>query len=293
VDYPLLNLILLNCLLALSQFIVLRAGVFSVATAGLTACGAYTAALLVVKLSVPAPVAIICGVLAGAGFGLLLAIPLARVRGVVTAIATLAFVVIVQAACLNATPITGGAAGLNGIPKLLNTPTLVILVGLVVYLIFNLNRSGLGRAFETIRQDETVAVSFGIPVARLHALAFGLSGAVAGLGGGLMAFHNYSLVPEEFGFGMLVNLLAAVVIGGGSSVWGPLVGATFLTALPEVARPLAENRAIITGVLLMASIVYLPLGLVDTIFLAMRRGRAAKLNQSEAAKRRLPAKEQA
>jgi hypothetical protein len=56
---------------------------------------------------------------------------------------------------------------------------------------------------------------------------------------------------------------------------------------------LAENRAIITGVLLMASIVYLPLGLVDTIFLAMRRGRAAKLNQSEAVKHRLPAKEQA
>jgi len=276
VDFPLLNAVLINCLLALSQYVVLRAGVFSLATAGLAAFGAYTAGLLLAKVGTNAVLAAAAGAVMGGTIGLVLAIPLARLRGVFQAIATLAFVMIVYSLCLNATPITGGANGLNGIAKVVNTAILVAVVVAVVYVVFRLNRSALGRAFETIRQDETVAASFGIPVARVHSFAFALSGLVAGLAGSMMALHNYSVVPEEFAFGMMVSTLAAVVVGGRSSVFGPLVGAAFLTLLPEIARPLAANRMIITGALLMVSIIYLPLGLADTVVLRARRGLTAR-----------------
>jgi branched-chain amino acid transport system permease protein len=267
----LFNAILLNCGLALSQYLVLRAGVFSVATAGLAAIGAYTAGLSALRLGLPSVVGLLAALLAGAVASAILSIPLARLRGVFQAIATLAFVQIVLSIALWATPLTGGATGLNGIPKTVGTGHLVVLLAVVLYVLASLGRSGLGRAFDAIRQDETVAVSLGVSVVRHHALAFALSGGIAGLTGGLMAYHNYSVVPEDFGFAMLVAVLAYVVLGGRQAVAGPVVGAVILTALPEIARPLADNRLIVHGALLMLAITYLPQGIVDSLRATWRR----------------------
>lgn len=273
---PLLDLVILSSGLAISQYIALRAGAFSVATAGLAAIGAYAAAILATRAGWhPAP-ALLAGTACGAAAALVLSLPLARLRGVFQAIATVAFVQIVLSLLLYAEPLTGGAMGLNGIPKAAGTGVLLVfLVGLMA-LLRAIDRYGIGRAFDTIRQDETVAVSFGISVAHYHRLAFALSGAVAGLTGGLMAFHNYSLVPEEFGFSMLVAALAFVVLGGTRAIWGPLVGATILSLLPEVSRSFAEYRLLIHGALLMIVIAWLQHGVADT-FIARhaRRRRAA------------------
>lgn len=269
----LLDLVLINAMLALSQYAVLRAGVFSLATAGLAAIGAYTAGALTVSLGVPALLGGLAAAGAGCAMALILSIPLARLRGVFQAIATLAFGQIVLSLALFATPVTGGGTGLNGIPKAATTTVLAIALAVVVYLLHSLYASGTGRAFDTIRQDETAAVSLGIAVSRHHTLAFALSGAIAGIAGALLAYHNYSLVPEEFGFGLLTATLAAVVLGGRRSIAGPVVGAAILTCLPELARPLAENRMIITGALLTAVIVYLPHGVVDTLEIRIRARR--------------------
>jgi branched-chain amino acid transport system permease protein len=86
-----------------------------------------------------------------------------------------------------------------------------------------------------------------------------------------MACHNHSIVPEEFGFDMLTAVLAYVVLGGRRSVAGPIVGAVLLSLLPEIARPLADNRMIVAGGLMMLAIIYLPHGIVDTIVIARRR----------------------
>lgn len=271
---PLAELMLLNCLLGLSQYIVLRAGVFSVATAGIAAIGAYTAALLHTRAGVPALVALAAAVVLGIAVSLVLSLPLARLRGVYQAIATLAFVQIVLSLNLAATDFTGGAVGLNGIPKSVGFWTLLVCTGLVLVLLDAAGRTSLGRAFDAVRQDETVAVALGIHVARTHAIAFGLSGAIAGLAGGLLAFHSYSLTPEEFGFGMLVAALAFVVLGGHLTPWGAVAGAVVLTALPEVARPLAEQRMLLHGGLLIVVITFMQHGMVDSLRLAwhdMRR----------------------
>jgi branched-chain amino acid transport system permease protein len=267
----LVDLILLDCGLALSQFVVLRAGVFSVATPGLASIGAYTAAILTLRMGAPASVGVLAATCAGTAAALLLSIPLSRLRGVFQAIATVAMVQIVLSLALYATDITGGANGLNGIPKQVGTVHLLVAIGVVVYVLVSLGRSRVGYAFDAMRQDETVATSLGISVARYQALAFALSGAIAGLTGALMAYHNYSVVPEEFGFGMLITVLAYVVLGGRRSVLGPLVGAVTLSLLPELARPLADNRMIVYGALLMLVIIYLPHGIVDSLWIAYRR----------------------
>ena len=262
---PLVSQSILACGFAFSQYIVLRAGVFSVATAGLASIGAYTAALATMRLGAPPAIALLASLVVGALAGAILSIPLARLRGVFQAIATLAFVQIVLSVALYIEPVTGGALGLNGIPHVIDTWHLVAFLVIVVYLMLTLGASSIGRAFDAARQDETVAVALGISVVRHHALAFMLSGAIAGLTGGLYAFHRYSIVPEQFGFSLLVESLAAVVLGGRISVAGPIVGAITLTVLPELARGLAEQRYLLHGALLMLVIIYLPGGIVDTV----------------------------
>ncbi|HSD39678.1 MAG TPA: branched-chain amino acid ABC transporter permease [Rhodocyclaceae bacterium] len=270
----LFELVLVSGVLAYSQYIVLRAGVFSMATAGFAALGAYTAALLAVRLGFPVWAGLFAAALIGAAAGLVLAWPLARLRGVFQAIATLAFVQIVMSFGLYWESLTGGALGLNGIPKLVHLGHLLVVLPIVLYVLRAVSRTGIGRAFDTIRQDETVAVSLGISVVRYQRLAFVLSGALGGLGGGLIAYRNYSLVPEDFGFPMLIAALSFVVLGGRNAVFGPLVGALILTLLPEVARPLADYRLAVNGVLMVLAIIYWPYGVVDTVILHWRQRKA-------------------
>ena len=261
---PLFDLFLLHTGYALGQYVVLRSGTFSIANAGLTAIGAYLAASLTVKLGLPVPVSILLGTLVSVLVSMLLAWPLARLRGVYQAIATLAFVQVVLSLNIYAERLTGGAMGLSGIPKAVGTWTLLVAAAVAIYLVACLNRSRIGRAFDAIRQDEAVAVSLGVAISRYQLLAFALSGALAGFFGSLEAFHVYSIEPNQFGFPFLVAALSYVVLGGRQSVWGPVVGTAVLVALPEVARPLAEYRMLVYGLLLIVVINYMPRGIVDT-----------------------------
>ena len=274
----LFDLTLLNILLALSQYVVMRAGVFSVAAAGLAATGAYTSGNLILKAEWHPAFAIAAGAAAGMLLGALLSIPLGRLRGVFQAIATLAFVQIGISLALYAEGLTGGATGLNGIPSLVRTPHLVVVVSVVLFLLYNLGRSTTGQAFDMIAQNEHVAVAYGVDVVRSHALAFTIAGCIAGLAGGLTAARNHSVVPEEFGFNLVVLVLSFIVFGGRRTLWGPIVGAIVLTWLPEIARPLADNRTVVYGAMLILVMIYLPRGVADTIMLQLRlrRGVAAR-----------------
>ena len=266
----LLDLILVNALLAMSQYVVLRAGVFSLGTAGFAALGAYATAILITKTGWPPAAAIGVGMVFGTLASALLAMPLARLRGVFQAVATLAFVQIVLSATQNWVDLTNGALGINGIPKVVGTGTLLAVVVAVVAFLVAMGRYSIARALDVIREDETVAVSLGISVPRYHRLAFILSGALAGLAGGLHACNSYTITPGEYGFQMLVNVLAMVVLGGRTSVWGAIVGAAILSTLPELFRVFADYRNVVQGVLLMLVIVYLPRGVADTAIAAWR-----------------------
>ncbi|RJL20259.1 branched-chain amino acid ABC transporter permease [Paracoccus siganidrum] len=274
---PLFDLFLIHLGFAYSQYIVLRAGAFSIGNVGLSAIGAYTAAILTVNYGLPLPVTLLAGALAGLAFGTLLAIPLARLRGVYQAIASLAFVQIVLSANLYAENVTGGAMGFSGIPKLVGTGTLLVFALGTIYVMLAISRSRLGRAFDAVREDEGMAVSLGINAARTQAIAYMISGLLAGLFGSLEALHSYAVEPNQFGFHLIIVILSYVVLGGRRSVWGPLVGVALLIALPEISRPLADARIMIYGLILMVVMNFMPRGIVDTLVArrARRRSRAA------------------
>jgi branched-chain amino acid transport system permease protein len=273
---PQFDLFLLGVGFAFSQQIVLRAGVFSIATAGLASIGAYCVAILVQRHGMHPLPAVVLGTVLGALAAALLAVPLARLRGVYQAIATLAFVQIVLTLTLYAEPLTGGAMGINNIPKSVGTWHLLVAVGLVMYVMYAIDRSGIGRVFDAIRQDETVGATLGVSVSYYHMLAFIISGALGGLFGGLQSLYVYSIEPEMFGFSMLTAVLAYIILGGRGTVLGPIVGTAILTALPELARPLADYRPLFHGLLIMLMIAFLPHGVVDGAVLALRQRRAVK-----------------
>jgi branched-chain amino acid transport system permease protein len=270
---PLIDLILIGSGYAFSQYIVLRSGTFSVATPAFAAIGAYFSAIMVVKAGWHPMATIFAAAFVGLAVGLLLSIPLARLRGVYQAIASMAFVEIVLSLNLFAEPLTGGPLGFNGIPRVVTTWGLLLAVVVTAAILIRISYSGIGRAFDAMRQDVAVAASLGVNPSRYHALAFALSGLIAGLFGSLDALRNYSLSPEQFGFNALVAALSYVILGGRRSIWGPMVGAVILVTLPEIARPLAENRMAVYGLLLAAAIVYMPYGVVDTTVAYWRRRR--------------------
>ena len=277
---PLIDLFLLHSGLALGQYIVLRAGVFSIANAGLTAIGAYLAAWMTVKAGVHPALSVVAGTLAGTLMAMLLSWPLARLRGVYQAIATLAFVQVVLSLNVFAEGVTGGAMGMNGIPKVVSTGTLLVALLGTIYIMWSISRTRLGRAFDAIRQDETVAASLGTSVRYYQTIAFALSGAVAGFFGALEAFNSHSMEPNRFGFDFVVAILSYVVLGGRRSIWGPIVGTAVLLALPELARPLADYRTLVYGLIMVAVMGYLPRGVYDTFVEYLHRRRIARADRT-------------
>jgi branched-chain amino acid transport system permease protein len=273
---PLLDLIFIGTGYALSQAIVFRAGTFSVATSGFAALGAYAAAILTVKHGVHPAAAVALGTLLGLLCGLLLSIPLARLRGVYQAIASLAFVEILVALILYFDELTGGPLGFNNIPRVVTHWMLFFAVLATMALLIVLGQGAIGRAFDAMRQDTPVAASLGVNPTKYHVLSFALSGAIAGLFGGLDALRNFSLTAEQFGFSILIGTLSAVVLGGRRSVLGPLIGTTILVLLPEIFRPLAQYRQAIYGLLLVVVMAFLPFGVYDSIVMKLHNRRLAR-----------------
>jgi branched-chain amino acid transport system permease protein len=261
---------LIYALLAMSQYIVMRAGTFSLGTAAFAAIGGYATAILTTRAGWPPPLAIVSGTVLATMASAVMALPLSRLRGVFQAVATMAFVQVVVTVNLNWNSLTRGALGINGIPKAATTGWLLLLVTIIVAMLHVLGHFSIGRAMDVIREDEILAVSLGVRVAQHQRIAMITSGALAGLGGGLFACNSYAITAEDFGFGMLNSVLAMTVLGGRKSVWGPLVGAVVLVTLPELFRPFAEYRYVFQGALLMLAIIYLPDGIADTVRAVVR-----------------------
>ena len=251
----------INALLALSVWITLYAGQLTLGNAAFMAIGAYGAALLGMRVGVPFPL----GLVLGAGFSAALALPLGlavfRLRGVYLAIATIGFGEVVRVILLTL-PFTGKALGLNGIPPVTELWHIYLSLAVVAYVLWRAQGSTAGRAWAAIREDEVAAASQGIAIRRYKLAAFVAGAAIAAWAGGLSAHLNFSIEPGDFGFTRAVQILVYAVVGGTPSVAGPILGATLLTALPEILRPLREYRDIFAGLILMGVIIYLPRGLV-------------------------------
>jgi len=251
----------INALLALSVWVTLYAGQLTLGNAAFMAVGAYGAALLGMRFGVPFPVGLALGALLSAALALPLGLAVFRLRGVYLAIATIGFGEVVRVVILTL-PFTGKALGLNGIPPVTELWHIYLSLAIVAYVLWRVQGSTAGRAWAAIREDEIAAASQGIAVRRYKLAAFVAGAALAAWAGGLSAHLNFSIEPGDFGFTRAVQILVFAVVGGTPSVAGPIFGATLLTALPEVLRPLKEYRDIFAGLILMGVIIYLPRGLV-------------------------------
>lgn len=230
----------INVIAAYSFFAPFKTGQVSLGQAGFMAVGAYASAILTQKFGIPFAVALVFGGLVAGIIGFLVGFPALRIRGIYLLLLTLGFGEIIQVIALS-WEYVGGASGFRNIS--FNTHTLDYVVVLIVVLIAffaRLERSSLGRAMDSIHQDETAAEVTGIDVVRTKLFAFGLGAMIAGLAGGLYAHHATFIDSSTFNIMVAVEILIFVVVGGGSTYWGPLLGAGFLTLLPEFLRTLRE-----------------------------------------------------
>lgn len=254
-----------NALLALSIYLTLSCGMLAMANAAFMGIGAYAAALLTMNYEAPFALALAGGMAAPALAAFAIGKPTLRLSGVYLAMATLAFGEVVRIAILNTESITGGALGLNGIPPSTQWWHVALVLVLVLFGLWRLNRSRIGRAFEAIKEDDTAAGLMGIDVAGHKLLAFVLGAMIAGLAGALNAHLTFFIGPNEYGFDRGVEILTMAILGGINGLLGPVLGAVTLTLLPELLRSLNDFRLVFNGLILVLIVLFLPQGVWDPV----------------------------
>jgi branched-chain amino acid transport system permease protein len=266
-----IDLCLLNSLLAFGCFLLLGVNLFSLATGGLMAIGAYLSVWLTMQNGWSFAPALAAAVSASALAALGLGALVLRLRGDYFTMATLAFTEVVRIVALNWDSVTGGALGIFGIPQYTETWQLALLLAVVIYLAWAIRKSSLGERMRAVAADELAVTAAGHDVARFKLSIFTLSGGIAGLGGALAAHLNMFVSPGDFGFMRSVDAVVAPVLGGAWNIVGPVLGATVLTVLPEAFRFSAQMREILIGAAMLIVVLFLPTGVASLSKFLLRR----------------------
>ena len=229
--------------------------------------GAFTAAIITIRLNLPFSVNLfIAGTLA-ALVGLAIGFPILRLTGDYFAIATLGFAEILKVIFLNLN-ITNKALGLSVPPPNTSIPmpfyvwmvTILVIVGVTF-----IQNSRFGRALKAIREDEIAAETMGINSTRYKNQAFAIGCFLAGIGGGLYAHFIAYINPSDFAFMKSIDILNMIVLGGLGSIPGAIIGAGVLTVAPEFLRFMSEYRMLVYGALLVFLMVFRPNGLLGGV----------------------------
>jgi ABC-type branched-subunit amino acid transport system ATPase component/ABC-type branched-subunit amino acid transport system permease subunit len=256
-------------------------GQVSLGQAGFYALGAYTGAIVATRLGLGLWTALPIAAALGAAVGVVLALASLRVSGPYLAMVTIAFGIIVEHGLIEWDALTQGFGGIANIPRprlgtlALTLPRYYYVVLLAVLaslaLARNLQRSAWGRALVAVRESEIAAESLGLNPYFLRTAAFTLGAAFAGAGGCLYAFLSGFVSPDSFTMQASILFLLVILFGGLGRVMGPVVGALVLIVLPELLHQFSDYRLILYGGLLLASIYFLPGGVVGAL-----AGRAAR-----------------
>lgn len=212
-------------------------------------------------------------------FGILLSLPVLRLRGDYLAIITLAFGEILRMFLQNSGDLTGGASGISLIPRpwffgIKLRPAdaaiyiyyiVLVLVILTIFVVRRIEDSRVGRALEAMREDEIACESMGIDLVRNKLITFALGAFWAGIAGVILASQTTFINPDSFTLWESIIILMAVVIGGTGSIPGVIAGALLLKLLPEYFRALAQYRMLIYGVAMIIIIIFKPDGLIPRI----------------------------
>ncbi|MGH3252767.1 MAG: branched-chain amino acid ABC transporter permease [Trebonia sp.] len=237
----------------------------SLTQVGIYGIGAYVAVYVETKTGVAMPVALLASLAAGAVAGLLLALPLARLREHILAMGTLAVQVILSEAFIHLTSLTGGVNG-EAVPGALinSVPVMATICACAAGVIIALNHfriSRVGRQVLAVKADETMAASIGINVRRLRLVVVVISFAVAAGAGCLFTETAGFISPDDFTLTASLAVLVAVILGGRSVTWGTLAGAAAYSVLNAETTSLPGLSNLLLGIMLVVVLGYLPSGL--------------------------------
>ncbi|MDH3943379.1 MAG: leucine/isoleucine/valine transporter permease subunit [Anaerolineae bacterium] len=260
------------------------AGLLDLGYVAFFAVGAYTMAILTsegalgvfgISFWAALPIAVAMSTLAG----IILGMPVLRMRGDYLAIVTLGFGEIIRLLALSdmLRPFIGGALGVLRIPKPYIGPLdlylvkpehlyFVVLLGvlLAAFVSWRLRDSRLGRQWMAMREDEDVAEAMGINLVKTKLLAFAVGAAFSGLAGAIFASKLTSIFPHSFNLLISINVLSLIIVGGIGSLPGVIVGAFILVGLPEMLREFAEFRQLMYGALLVVMMLARPEGFLPS-----------------------------
>jgi len=263
-------------------------GLFSLGHAGFMAVGAYTSALLTFPVEMreifalaPLPnwlggssfqwpflPALIVGGLFSTILAFIVGIPVLRLRGHYLAVASLGLMVIITALTMNLRSITRGSIGINSIPKYTNIYWSYGWAVITVYVVWRIVNSSFGRAMLAVREDPGAAQVQGINLLKYKLLSFVIGAFFAGVAGGLYGHLTGAIRPYAFSFDLTFQIVIMVVIGGQGTIAGPVAGATLLTILRYILKPVEEGLNIyglvelIYATLLILVMMYKPEGIM-------------------------------
>lgn len=275
-------MILLNVILASSLNLVMMTGQIPISHAAFMGLGAYASALVVTRAGISFWVALPLAGIIAAGIGALLGLATLKARGIYFAMATFAFGEVVRMVFIGWVSVFGGANGITNVPAPapIALPwgggmdftskrgfywlTLAVTLA-VVWCSGRLVRSRVGSLLRSLHDSESLAESVGVRSMRLKCAVFALACGASGLAGSLYAHHFRYISPQSFTFVESVQVIVFVVVGGGGTVAGPILGAAFLTVLPELLRSAVEYQRLIFAVVLIGTLLFCPRGIVGLL----------------------------
>ena len=263
-------------------------GQISMGQAGFMGVGGYTVAWFSNNTDLSFLIALPAGGLLAAVIGILVGAPSLRVKGLYLAIATLAASVILHFIFVEWEAVTGGIGGLTIEPASLfgfafDTDARIywLIMPLAVIMLLaarNLFRTRIGRAFIAIRDRDLSAEVLGINLFQYKLMSFGISSFYAGVAGGLFAYFFKAITPESFPLAMSIFYLAAIIVGGMGTILGGILGAIFMTLVPEALKAIAAlatplyadaplllspMREVVFGALIVGFLIFEPHGLAE------------------------------
>ena len=250
----------INVIFAYSIYVTAATGQLNLGGAGFQAIGAYTCALLSNEMGLPIYLTLIFSAIFGGMISFFISFPILRTKGVYMVLATFAIAEIVAGIILNSDYL-GGPTGMV-VNAYIETEVILMVAITVVLFGFYLMSTRVGLAMRAVHDDEAVADLMGVNKRAVQVGAFTLGGAIAGLSGGLYALYFGFIEAQYFNANISIFVLLYVLIGGTQTAWGPLVGASFFTLIPEALRIGDDWRFFIFGILIVIMMIIRPEGMI-------------------------------
>jgi branched-chain amino acid transport system permease protein len=274
-----LNVVTNACLLSfasLGVWLTFSIGRVNIAQGAFALIGGYTVGILTTIYGISFWIALPLAGLVAAVVGFLIGWPLLRLRGIYFAMVTLSLTEAVRLAFLNF-GVIGGVTSVTNIqnPPGITTPLTFYLFAAALLIlgyaaVWRLQSSRIGGVFRSMRQNEELAASIGIDVARYRALAFTICCFMGGIAGGAFASLQQNVYPQSYTVSDSINFMLYCFLGGLEFVLGPIVGTFALVVAFELLRAIQEYQALLYGILMIVVMLFLPNGLLS-FFPAVRR----------------------